>query len=452
MILKFLPAILQRKIEHRRGLLRILDNIGWLFFDKIFRMIVGLIVGIWVARYLGPIKFGLLSYSIAFVTLFDSVASVGFSTGIIVRDLVQYPSVADTTMGTAFAMLFSGGICAFGLALFSVRYVRPDDLMAIFAVTLLAFRLVFRATDVVKFWFESQVQSKYVVWTENGIILLFTTVRIFLIVSNATFMAFIWTLFAEGLLLAVGLIGVYVWVGGKISAWKLSFTRAGDLLKDSWPLILTGIAYMVYMRIDQIMLGHILGDGSVGIYTAAVTISEALYFIPMTITASVFPTIIEAKKNNEAIYSLRIQQLFDLMNVLALAVAIPMTFLSDSIISLLFGPEYQRAGTVLAVHVWAGIFYFLMAAGGKWFLIEGLQRYSFYRALFGAIVNIGLNLILIPKLEILGAAIATIISLAWASMLFNLFSNKTRPIFFMQCKSFLSTFRFLITFTKLKQI
>lgn len=395
---------------------------------------MGLLVGVWVARYLGPEQFGLMNYALAFVALFTAVANLGLN-GIVVRDLVQDPSTAETTMGTAFILSVLGGLSAFGMSLVSINYARPNDELAKFIVVLLSLLMVLKATDVVRYWFESQVQSKYVVSMENGVFLVVSTVKIGLIFATAPLIAFVWTILAEALIVAVGLLSVYVWRGGKLSAWRSRFTRGKTLLKDSWPLILSGLSIMVYMRIDQIMLGQMLGDESVGIYTAAVRISEVWYFIPMAIVASVFPSIIEAKKKSQALYHERLQKLFNLMVLLALAVAIPMTFLSDWIMTLLFGTVYHQAGSVLSVHIWAGIFVFLGVASGNWFLIEGLQRYPFYRTLLGAAVNIGLNLILIPKFGVIGAAWATVVSQACANTFFHVFNSKTRPLFFMQCKS-----------------
>lgn len=432
--LVLLPPFLRSRIIHRPNLQKILINTGWLFGDKILRMGMGLLVGVWVARYLGPEQFGLLNYAVAFVALFTSVATLGLN-GIVVRDLVQDPSMAETTMGTAFMLSVLGGLSAFGLSLLAISYARPNDDLAKFIVVLLSLLMVLKATDVVRYWFESQVQSKYVVSIENGVFLVFSTVKIGLILASASLIAFVWAILAEALIVAVGLMGMYAWRGGKLSAWRSRFTRAKTLLKDSWPLILSGLSIMVYMRIDQVMLGQMLGDESVGIYSAAVRISEVWYFIPMAIVASVFPSIIEAKKKSEALYYERLQKLLNVMVMLALAVAIPMTFLSDWVVTLLFGTAYHQAGSVLAVHIWAGIFVFLGVASGTWFLIEGLQRYSFYRILSGAVVNVGLNLILIPKFGVIGAAWATVVSQAGANTFFNVFNSKTRPLFFMQCKS-----------------
>ncbi|HQB28414.1 MAG TPA: flippase [Paludibacter sp.] len=436
-LLKFLPVKLRRNLEQRSGLINILNNITWLFFDKFIRLGVGLLVGVWIARYLGPEQFGLLSYALAFVALFSAVANLGLN-AIVVRDLVQDSASTDTTMGTSFLLSVFGGLLAFCLSLLAISYARPDDELAKFIVVLLSLLMVFKATDVVRYWFESQVQSKYVVWMENGLFLVFAAIKIVLIVAEAPLLAFIWALFAEGLLVSTGLMIVYALQGGEIRAWRAQISRVKNLIKDSWPLILSGLAIMVYMRIDQIMLGQMLDDESVGIYSAAVKISEVWYFIPMTIVASVFPSIIEAKKQGEARYYQRLQKLSGLMLLLALAGAIPMTFLSAWITDLLFGNAYQLAGSVLAIHIWSGLFVFLGLASGEWFIIEGLQKYYFYRTILGAFVNIGLNFIMIPKFGIIGAAWATVVAQLCSNILFNIFNRKTRVIFFMQCKSILA--------------
>ncbi len=436
-LLRFVPVKLCRNLEQRHGLTNIFNNISWLFFDKFIRLGVGLLVGVWIARYLGPEQFGLLNYALAFVALFTAIANLGLY-GIVVRDLVQDPANADTTMGTSCVLSVLGGFSAFCLSLLAISYARPDDSLAKFIVVLLSLLMVFKATDVVRYWFESQVQSKYVVWMENGAFLAISTVKVGLIFAEAPLMAFVWAMFVESLIVAVGLLGVYAWKGGKLTCWCFRFVRAKSLLKDSWPLILSGLAIMVYMRIDQIMLGQMLGDESVGIYTAAVRISEVWYFTPMVISASVFPSIIEAKKKSDTQYYRHLQKLFNLIVMLSLGVAIPMTFLSNWVVTLLFGDAYQQSGTVLAIHIWAGIFVFLGVASGQWFLIENLQKIALYRTLLGATVNIGLNFLLIPMYGVIGAAIATVISQIAGAYVFDIMSFKTRTMFWMKTRALYS--------------
>jgi O-antigen/teichoic acid export membrane protein len=201
---------------------------------------------------------------------------------------------------------------------------------------------------------------------------------------------------------------------------------AQNLLKDSWPLILSGMVIAIYMRIDQVMIKEMLGSESVGQYAAAVRISEAWYFIPMVIASSVFPAIINAKKISEELYYARLQQLYSFMVWLSIAIALPMTLLSDWVVHLLYGNQYQQAGNVLMIHIWSGVFVFLGVASGKWLLNENLQIFSTINTSIGAILNIFLNYIFIPKFGIEGAAWATLISYCVAAYLGLAFFKKTR--------------------------
>lgn len=439
--LKLIPAPLRARIEHRPELQKALTNTGWLFGDQILRMGVGLLVGVWIARYLGPEQFGLLNYAMAFVALFGAVASLGLN-DIVVRDLVKEPDDANTTLGTAFLLQFVGGLLAFGLAVVAISFARPDDDLSKLMVAVLGFVMVFKSTEVVKYWFGSQIESKYVVWVESGVIFILALIKVGLILAQASLISFVWAAFAEGLLVAVGLLGVYAWRGGILGVWRVSCGRAKTLFNDSWPLMLSGLAVLVYMRIDQIMLGQMLGDEAVGIYSAAVRISEVCYVIPIVIVASVFPAIVEAKKQSEALYYQRLQKLYDLMVLLALAIAIPMTFLSNWLVLLVFGEDYAQAGVVLALHIWTGVFVFLGVASGRWYLIENLQMLVFYRTFGGAVINILANLLLIPKYGILGAAMGTVLSQMAAAYVFDYMSSKTRNVFWMKTKSLLPFFRF----------
>lgn len=432
--LRYLPSFLRVRVEHRPNLLKILINIGWLFADKVVRMGVGLLVVIWIARYLGPEQFGLLNYATAFIALFGAIATLGLN-GIVVRDLVKEPETVNTTLGTAFLLQLLGGLIAFLLGVIVIGYVRPDDTQIRLIVALLGFVMVFKSTEVIKYWFESQVQSKYAVWVENGAFLLIAAIKLALVLNEAPLIAFVWAVLVEAALLAVGLVVMYGWSGERMGAWRVQLGRVKTLLSDSWPLILSGLAIMIYMRIDQVMLGQMLGDKAVGIYSVAVQISEVWYFVPMAITASVFPSILEAKKRGEVLYHQRLQKLFDLMVLLSIAVAIPMSFISEWLVVLLFGDEYSNAGIVLSTHIWAGVFVALGIVSGKWFLVENLQNIQLYRALGGAVINVLLNILLIPMYEEVGAAIATVISYSFAVLLLDLLSDETRIIFMMKFKS-----------------
>lgn len=439
-----MPRFFRARIEKRPNLIKILDNIGWLFFDKILRMGVGLLVGVWVARYLGPEQFGLLNFALAFVGLFAFFPTLGLA-NIMVRDIVNRPVQAMETLGTGFVLRTVGGLVAYVLILCIISYLRPDDTLAKTIVAILGFTQVLSGSGVIKFWFESQVQSKFTVWVENGVFLVIAAVKVVMILSGASLISFVWAAFAEVVAVALLLIAVFAWKVAPISSWQASVSRTKELLRDCWPLILSGVAFVIYMKIDQIMLGQMIGNEAVGIYSAAVRISEAWYFIPAVIVASVFPSIIEARERSETLYYQRLQKLYDLMVVLGVAIGLPMTFLSTKLICLLYGQEYIAAGLVLAVHIWAAVFVFLGIASSKWFIIENRQILTFQRNLIGAVSNVVLNFFLIPKHGAVGAAYATLLSLAATNMLYDIVQDETRPMFLMKLKSF-NVLRSLKTF------
>jgi PST family polysaccharide transporter len=432
--MRLIPAFIYRRIQHRHGLLKIVDNMSWLFLDKILRMGFGLLLGIWVARYLGPQQFGLLNFATAFVGLFGAIAALGLQ-GIVVRDIVRNPDRAKETLGSAALLQLIGGLVAYLLILVVIAHLRPEDAIARSIIAIIGSVVLIEASKIAVYWFESQVQSKFTVWVQNGVFLAFAAVKVTLILNHATLIAFVWATLAEALLVATILLGVMGKRGPSLTNLYASAERAKSLLKDSWPLIFSGIAVAAYMKIDQIMLGQMLGDQAVGIYSAATRISEVWYFIPMAIVASVFPAIIEAKKIDEEQFYARLQKLYDLMVLISVAVALPMTFLSTPILTFLFGSAYQAAGEVLAIHIWASVFVFLGVASGKWFLTENRQMLSLQRTVLGAIVNIALNFWLIPLHGVLGAAWATVASQVLAGFLFDLLQSETRPMFFMKLNS-----------------
>lgn len=433
-LVRFLPGFIKRRIANRPNLIKILDNIGWLFFDKILRMGVGLIVGVWVARYLGPEQFGVFSFAQAFVGLFGAIAGLGLQ-GIVVRDIVRDPSGKEETLGTAAALQFVGGLIAYGLILVTIFWLRPDDALAKVVVAILGSMMLFKASEVAVYWFESQVLSKFTVWVQNVVFLVFAAIKVMLLLLNVPLIDFAWATMAEALVVALLMLIMLSQRGLRVRQFRITVARAKSLLTDSWPLVISGVAVLIYMKIDQIMLGQMIGDEAVGIYSAAVRISEVWYFVPMAIVASVFPAILEAKKRSEEQYYRRLQRLYDLMVWLSICIALPMTFLSTPIVTLLFGDAYIAAGAVLAVHIWATIFVFLGVASGQWFLAENRQVLSLQRTVLGAIVNVILNIVLIPGYGVLGAAWATVVAQLSAALIFDLIQKETRLMFIMKLRS-----------------
>ncbi|MEA5622708.1 flippase [Nostoc sp. UHCC 0251] len=429
------------KFKSSSGLRAIISNTGWLFADRILRMGASLVVGVWVARYLGVQQYGIFNYALAFVSLFSPIFTLGLD-DIVVRHIVRQSSDIEEILGTTFWLKLLGGIASVLLAVSTMFFLGEHETLKIWLVAILAMAGIFRAADTIELWFQSQVQSKYTVIAKNTAFLLNTIIKIALILTKAPLLAFAWVTLAEFAMSAIGLLIVYQAKGSSLWLWRWSFSVAKTLLKESLPLIFSGFAILIFMKIDQVMLGQMIGNSEVGIYSAAVRVSEIWYFIPGAIVSSVAPSIYAAKEKSESLYYQRIGQLLSLMTCISFAIAIPMTFLSDKIIMVMFGSGYAEAGAILAVHIWTSLFVFMGLATSPWFIAEGLNHVSLGKTLFGAILNIILNLLLIPKYAGLGAAIATIISQAAAAFVCNAFDSRTQKIFKIQVRSLIHFYKF----------
>jgi O-antigen/teichoic acid export membrane protein len=421
-------------IKYRADVIKIAVNTAWLSFDRIIKMIVSLVVIGWMARYLGPEQFGLLNFIVAFTGLFVAISVLGLK-DIVVRDIVQDTGGAQITLGTSFVLQIIAGCLAYITMIGAVLLFRPDDRLVLSLAVVLGAGLTIKFTDTVTYWFEAHVLSKYTVWMQNGAFLIFAMVKVLLIIKGAPLIAFAWAMFLEALLTSVFLLILMTRRGIAFTYLKFDVGRAQALLKDSWPLIISAIAVTLYMRIDQVMLGLMIGDDAVGVYSAAVRVSEFLYFIPMAICTSVFPALLICKKTSEEQYYFNLQKLFDIMVVISLCVAIPMTFMATSIVTFIYGVGYAESGQLLALHTWASIFVFLGVAGSQWFIAENKQVLHLKRTILGAVVNIILNLWLVPLYQATGAAMATIAAQAVGTFFADILERDTRQLFLMKLRA-----------------
>uniref|UniRef100_C6E5K6 Polysaccharide biosynthesis protein n=1 Tax=Geobacter sp. (strain M21) TaxID=443144 RepID=C6E5K6_GEOSM len=405
----YLPGFLRKRVEGRHELQKVLNNTGWLLGDRVLRMGVGLLVGIWIARYLGPSNYGMLSYAASLVGIFTSVAILGLE-GIIVRDLVRFPDREGEILGTTFSLRLTAGICSYLLTVATVFILRPGDAVSQMMVAVMGWVLIFNSADTMDLWFQSKVRSKYVVYAKNGAFLLSSALRLALVLMEAPVVAFAAANAMEAALGAAGLFYVYHRDGQMVRRWKASLALARELLKDSWPLVLSGVVYMISLRIDQVMLGQMADTHEVGIYASAVKIAEIWFFIPTALVTSVFPNIVKAKESSEEEFHGRLQKLYNLLAFTGYAIAIPTTLLAGFVVHLLYGDAYVAAAPMLIFLIWSDLFINIGVARNSYLLAMGWSWCYFWMAVSGMVINVALNLFLIPRYGGTGAAIATCIS------------------------------------------
>ena len=410
-------------------------NTSWILGERILRMGVSLFVGIYVARYLGPERFGLLSYASSFVGIFAALATFGLDE-VVVRELVKTPEQREKILGTSFLLKLVGTLLMWAAILVAIPFTE-NDFQTNILIIIIAFGVLFQAFNVIDLSFQADVKSKYVVHAQFVQLIISSIVKIILVFNEAPLIWFASVFFLDAIVLALGLVFTYLHNSNKIFSWKWSYETSKNLLHDSWPLIFAGIVVSVYMKIDQLMIKEMLGAKEVGLYAAAVKLSEAWYFIPMAIASSLYPAIINARVFQKEVYYQKIQNLFDLMVWIAVSIALPTTFLSTLVVEFLYGKEYLGSSSVLIIHIWTAVFVFLGVASSKYLLAENFIKKTFYRTFIGALLNIIMNYYLIRIIGIEGAAISTLVSHFFAAYLYDFFDKDLRNMFIFKTKSLL---------------
>lgn len=403
---RILPEFVRRRFAQRQALNQALTNSGWMMGDQVVRQVVGLLVGVWLARYLGPQRFGELSYAFAVVMIVSPLAMLALDE-IAIRHLVHDPSGKEAVLGTSFLLMLAGGVVAFGVAMTAILLARPEDRLVHWLVGILAAGTIVQAFIAIEFWFESRMQWKFAVYAKTSAFLLLSVVKIGLILLGAPLLAFAWAGLAETVIGAAGLWIVYRLRGFSLGSWRFSRATARSLLHDAWPLLFSTLLIMLYMRIDQVMLANMVGSAELGNYSVAVRIAEAWYFIPIVICSSVFPAVMRAQAESEALFYAQMQKLYNLMVLLAYGVALPVAIFAEDIIRLLFSAAFAEAGPLLSVLIWTGVFTSLGAARNIFIVAKNWTRVNLLATALGCALNIALNLLLIPHYGAMGAVVAT---------------------------------------------
>lgn len=435
-VIKMLPKGIREKLENNNDFKKIVGNINWLTFENILRNVIGLVIVALLARYLGPTASGEMNYAYAFVTLFSAVATLGLD-NIFIRDILNKPKEEAKYLGSGLILKFIGSILTIIISLGGISLLEPGNRDLAIYVIIISSLYIFKSFDVIDFWFQSRIKSQFSVYARSAGFIVVTILKILFIVTKAPLLYFILTYVIETLVDAVMMILFYVKEGDiPFSKWKVDKNVICDLLTASWPLMLGSIASLIYMKVDQVMIGKMLNDTDVGIYYAAVKLSETWYFIPTVIATSVYPAILNAKRKSEEVYKQRLQILFDFSTWMGMTISVLICIFSPWIIKIMYGSDYAASAAILSVHIWSGVFVFSGLIASKWVVAENYVKNALLRTSLGALLNIGLNWFLLPRIGVMGAAIATLISYSFVNFFSMALWKKTRVCFRLQLESF----------------
>lgn len=393
---------LRRILSSRPQLLVVTSNAAWLILDRIVRLVVALTMGAWVARHLGPAQFGELSYAITLVAFFQGLVNLG-ADGIAVRDVARDPTKAPLILGTLVRLRLVCGVCCWGAAVALVYVLRPGDSSALVLVALIGANLVLQCAETIDLWFQSQHCNKNTVKAKLFAYFVANCLRVALLINDAPLWTFALAAAIDTAVLAASLAFAY-WRMPASTGWFMHFEIAKSILAESWPFIISGLSALLYMRIDQIMIRHLLGEAQLGVYSATISVSQVLQVIPVTASVALAPYIAKKKAQGHAAYSNALSQAFRITACFSLAAVTSMTVAAPWVIDALYGQAYIDSALVLSVHVWSNVFIALGVIQGLWLVNEGLGRLMLYKTALGAAVSILGNWYVIPRYGLVGAA------------------------------------------------
>ena len=419
-----LPSWIRERLVNtadRSGFKKYLKNTGWMFFARFFLMGINFFVAVYLARYLEPERFGTYNYVISFVGLFSFIAGLGVD-AILGRELVLYPEKKKKLLGSGFYINTVSALCAL-IIINTVALFTEQDSAIQFFIFVFSLSFLFQGFGIFSTYFQSTVQAKQNARIQIMTATLSALLKIFGFVTEQGLFWFISLFVVDSILNAIWSFTIFKKQGETID-WKPDFSSIRSLIKNSFPFMLSIVAVSIYMKIDQVMIARILGQKETGIYSVAVRLAEMWYFIPSLICASLAPSIVNAKKTNTTLYYSRMNSLLLFMFSLAIVLAIPLFMASPYIINHLYGPLYTGAITPFQVYIWSSIPIFIMPALAVYITTENIGKNLLFSTISGAIVNISLNVVLIPSYGILGSAIATFISYTIPAMYLYLLFKK----------------------------
>lgn len=433
------------------GFRKYFNNFSWLFVDRVVRMALILGTTIVVTRYLGVERIGQLNYALAMVSIAMVLTSLG-ANEIVSRDLVRHPERRDELLGSTFAIKLVGGI-VLNIGLFLYSLIKGFDQLTVFLIMITASAELFKWSTVIDYYFMSQVKGQVAAKVNIASTVFSSAYKLALVWMQAPLAWFAWGYFVEVASYSLGFVWAYDREGLNLRAWRPRWRMVRYILDQSWPMLLYGFALQAQLKVDQVMIRDILGrtlggdmaNIELGQYSVAVKMLEAVAFLPLIVQMAVAPAIAKARIQNIDLYHERLTNQYRLMFALYLITAIPMYFLSEWVIVLLYGEEFREAGILLSLFAFRLIFSYMGVAKGSFITNEGLFKFSLISSVLGAVINIGLNTWLIPLLGARGAIWASAVSFLISIFVVDLFTPRTRINFRLMTQG-------MLTFWKLRSV
>lgn len=409
-----------KKIIHNKEV----ENAGWIIAGRIVQMAIALVVSVYTARFLGPDNYGLINYGATYVAFFISLSTLGINS-IIVKEFVDYPEEQGKTMGTSIVLQLLASSISILMIFVIVNIVDANEMLTIKVVFICSVSLLFYAFESIKYWFQYKYKAKISSIAMLIAYLVVSLYRVILLILGKDVRWFAFASSIDYMVVAIFLYVVYKKNGGAILSF--SWKKGKNILKKSYHYIFSGMMVATYAQTDKLMLKQMINETEVGYYSVATAICSMWVFILQAIIDSVNPTIMRLHLKNEEQYKKKNRQLYAIVYYVSMLVSVGILIFGDIIIKILYGVAYVPAIVPLKIITWYTAFSYLGVARNSWIVCEGKQKYLKYMYLGAAIINIGINYLLIPRWGASGAAMASLITQMCTSIVLPMFFKELRP-------------------------
>ncbi len=406
-------------------------NFSWLVFDKFARASLNFLLFIFLARYLGPKEFGILNYLLALIFLFTSLSSLGINpvlTNILIKNKLKNK---NSIISNSYLLRFCSSLLGYLIFILFIIFLHGKNIYLNYS-TIIGLSIIIKSYEVLFSYFESKSLSKYIVISQTfSLIIVFILIIFFL---NLDFdVKYIYYCFLIDSLIIFCLINFFFFIREKNFSFNINLRIIYKIIYKSFPVLLSIISIVVYMRIDQVMINLLLSENDVGIYSVSVRIVEMFHFIPKIIMVSYLPILLISSKYNSELIKIN-----SVLFKLSLLVIFLIFVFSKYITSILFGEIYVESVLTTILLSFSLCFVFIGVANEHWYISKNLQKYYALNVFVGAVTNIILNYFFIPSFGISGAAYSTILTYLLIIFLFDIFNKKTRVLLKIKYKSIIS--------------
>lgn len=429
-------GIIRTAFAQLRGLRGALLNSIWLLADRVARILVGTILGVLIARHLGPESYGLFSYAYALALMFGGLAAFGID-GILLRELSVGKANREVLLGSTIGLRLLLGFATYLIALAYTQATFGDSPLAMSLVAILSAVVLFQSIDALDCWFQSQLQSRFIVFARSGVFLIASITKIWLLMRGAGVKAFAYATLLEAVLTALAVGAMFHIRGSKLSKLRFHRVFAIKLFRESWPLAASSVFVIVTMQMDKILLSIFATPKAVGIYSVAAQLSSVWYIVPVALGISVAPALSRHYENPDLGTYPLLPHIYRALSFLAISGALLLTLVAPSLISMLFGKRFLEATSVFAIHIWTGVFVFHVSIRTRILVAQRQQHLVTLLALLTLITSVILNLVLIPRYGALGSAVSSLIAWALGTVVFPVFWMPTRASVVMFIRSVL---------------